>query len=257
MWSKTSRVYVKKNHIILDIIGLVKFDSFSNSFGINSAEDKEIKMGNEIEPSGVVSVPVIATEAVQTVANIANTGKNINSILTKVTVLSTILAVIIAIIKFHGCMDLNFIPGIKLAPTVIKATDTNKTIIINPSSVIYTPKATKQDPNPIAVIVSKPIEAKVSIKSGEISVQNSGFVFIPKISEVYVLGNKLQTALGARILFTGNFGLEALVNTDRCFIGIDYRDPILNLLTTSMGVSPGWTEFGIRPYIGESITLCL
>lgn len=214
-------------------------------------------MGNEIESSGIVINPPIIESVAETTANIAATTNNINSLLGKASVLAICLILVIGIIKFHGCNVLNLIPNVKIAPTIVKNQDTNKTITISPNNVTYTPKADKQNPNPTPIIISKPIEGKVSLKNGEINIQNSGFTIIPKLSEVYVLGDGLQTAAGVRVFFAGSFGIETLIDLNRAFIGIDCRDPIFNLLTTSVGASPSWSNFAIQPYIGESITLAL
>ncbi|MGI0059598.1 MAG: hypothetical protein ACREBJ_07500, partial [Nitrosotalea sp.] len=200
--------------------------------------------------------PIVNT-IVQTGNNIAQTTSNINSILGKLGGLTICITLIVAIIKFHGCVSIPLLPQLKVAPTIIKNPDTTKAIVTSPTIVSYTPKATKANPNPTPVLIEKPIEGRVSVTNGVINIQNSGFCIIPKVSYCYALGDGFQIAGGARFFFAGDFGAEILTSDHRAFLGIDVRDPIFNLLTSSLGISPSWTNFVIAPYIAESITLTL
>ncbi len=137
---------------------------------------------------------------------------------------------------------------------VVVQTDTTKPIEVSPTKIKYTPKdGTKP------VIKSKPLESRPSIKpDGTLSIPQAGFVLIPKAGMVYVLHDKVNWAAGLRLAYWESAGLEALGNNERLFIGVDYRLPVLNLITVSAGASSLWTDITKpSPYIGATATLAL
>ncbi len=156
-----------------------------------------------------------------------------------------ILAAFVLFNKF-GC----HIPSIK--PVVVK-TDTTKPIEVMPTKVKYTPKGGTK-----TVVVNKPLESRPSVlPDGTLKIPQAGFVLIPKAGAVYVLNDKVNWAAGVRFAYWGSAGLEALGNTERGFLGVDYRIPVLNLITVSAGASSPWTEFKVAPYVSVTATLAL
>ena len=176
-----------------------------------------------------------------------NTSSLVNNIKIIVIVLGAIF-IILGVLK--GCSCFPHIP-FKIGDTTIKDADPTKPAIITATYISYTPKNGKP------VKVSKPVEGKVTIENGTIKIQNSGLVFVPKLGAIYSFGDKdLEWTIGARLIFVSSFGFEAMLNDRRLFAGIDFRDPILNSLTTSVGLSTPYKSLGqISPYLGEEVTL--
>lgn len=212
----------------------------------------------QIIPSGTTTdkIETVVADVVQTTSNISNVVKSTNSIATKAMVIIICAIIFLGFLKFKGCLPSINLPGIKIGPTVINNPDTTKPIIQTSTHVTYTPKPSKQNPYPTPVIIPKPLEGTVTIADGKIVVQNSGLVIVPKIGLVYVVNKDFELVAGIRFLFAGDFGLEAMVNDQRLFLGIDARDPIFNLATTSLGVTTPYADFNAPGiYLGEQLTL--
>jgi len=181
--------------------------------------------------------------------------KDVSSIVNNIKIITFILAIAgIAFGIFKGCSCLPHIP-FKIGPTTIKNADQTQSTIITSTSVTYIPKVNGKDGKPIKI--HKPVEGKVTIKNGVIKIQNSGLTFVPKLGTIYSFGDKqFEWILGARFLFIGNFGGETFLNDKRFGLGADVRDPVFNVLTTSVGISTSYSNIGqLSPYVGEEATL--
>lgn len=175
------------------------------------------------------------------------------------------LLIAVGLFQLRGC---GFWP--KLSTLWVK-TDPAKPLIVKPGRVIYTPSATEEDPDPTPVELWKPLESvPVLGTDGVLKIPFSGFTLIPKAGATYVLNQGLQAYGSARVFFAGardgghperdgfNFGIEVGANIHNGFLGVDLRDPLLNLLTTSLGAAFPWGSPGsVTLYLGQSATLAL
>lgn len=139
-------------------------------------------------------------------------------------------------------------------PVNIVHSDPNAEIVVKPDTVEYKDVKTKKK-----VKVRKALEANVvKLPDGTLKISRLGFVLIPKAGIVYGLDFGINYAGGIRFVYFDNFGMEALVNDHRGFLGIDYRLPVLNLLTISGGASAPFTDPSKASlYLGSSATLSL
>lgn len=211
---------------------------------------------NEAPSSGLV--PEIITpihEIVQTASNIEKTVQSTNSLTTKIMVVIVCITLLIAFLKFRGCLPSINLPGLNPGPTVVKNTDTTKPITQTPTRIIYTPKPSKTNPNPTSIIINKPVESTTTIKNGNITVQNSGFVIEPKLGYSLTLDG-FRPYLSARIFFVRNYGIEIGANDQRAFLGVDYRLPILNMLFIAGGGSISYLG-QLSPYLAANVQLAL
>ena len=149
-------------------------------------------------------------------------------------------------------------------------TDSTQPVSVSPDRVTYTPKISKENPHPKPLSVWKPIESVPVIKNGETVIPFGGFCLIPKLGACYVLGNGLQGYGSIRFIYLAvhdtihleksgwDLGMEFGGNIHNAFLGVDVRDPIFNLLTTSVGAALPWGDpFKTSVYLGESASLSL
>lgn len=135
-----------------------------------------------------------------------------------------------------------------LTPPVERATvDLSKPIIEIPLKVTYT------DKKGVKHSVSKPIEGTVKIVNDKLTIQEAGFCLIPKTG----WNSTNRWYAGVRFFYWDSFGLEAMANDQRAFLGVDYRLPILNMITIAGGGQTSFQQFGLGVYCGTSISLAL
>lgn len=198
-------------------------------------------------------------QVVNTATTVVNDVSKAQSIGKTVGIVILIAGIVFGVLKLKGC---NILPDLKILPTKITDTDTSKPVIESPNRVTYTPKATKDNPHPTPTTVPKPLEGKVKNVNGIITIQNAGFCLIPKLGAVFIPAldrdKQFEGVGGVRFFFAGSFGSEVLTSDKRIFLGVDVRDPILNLLTTSVGATSDYGDlFKPTIYVGEAATLAI
>jgi hypothetical protein len=133
--------------------------------------------------------------------------------------------------------------------------DQEKPFTVQPNSVTFTPKGSKEKQK-----ISKPPEGKVEYvpATGKLTVQQFGFTAEPKLGLVWNRGD-LNYFFGARLFFAGAWGLEVggLLKRDwtrpQLAAGIDRRLPVVENITISAGLATDLTVFA--PYFGAEAIL--
>lgn len=183
-----------------------------------------------------------------TVATVINDVKTVANDVTKSTSSIKVISllVLVGILVFAVLKGCNLISIGLPKPTVVNGVSSVK---VSTDTVTYTVNGKKTK-------VYKPIESVPSIVNNKLTIPHFGLCLEPFIGYSLTSSDSFRPYLSFRVIYWNQAGLQLGLNDRRSFIGLDYRLPIVNLLTISAGESISYT-LSPEPYIALNAQISL